>query len=243
MPVALQRRHDGTLVGRLHVGAHIVDPQTRGDGGTGHTIIAGDHHETQAVLLQQPDSFGGRRANRVGDGDQTRGAIVHRHEQDGLPFLPPRVGASGERARIDAPRPQHLEVAEVDACASDARGHAAARRRREILGAWHRNRTRHRRFDDRRGDRMLAASLESSFGERAGLVDDQRVDAAEELERFGVLDQHAGSGALAGADHDRHRRCEAQSAGTRDDEHSDGVHQRVRKPRLWPPDVPRDQRK
>ena len=32
-----------------------------------------------------------------------------------------------------------------------------------------------------------------SLGERAGLVDDQRIDPLEDLERLGVLDQHAGA--------------------------------------------------
>src|SRR5437763_1073317 len=44
-----------------------------------------------------------------------------------------------------------------------------------------------------------------AFGERPGLVDHERVDPLHALERFGVLDQHAGPRAAADADHDRHR--------------------------------------
>ena len=70
-------------------------------------------------------------------------------------------------------------------------------------------------FDNRRGERMLAASLERcgetrarhfhrsllagttsislrlADGQRAGLVDHQRVDLLHQLERFGILDEHA----------------------------------------------------
>ena len=83
-------------------------------------------------------------------------------------------------------------------------------RRAALLGAAH----------DRRGQRMLAARLEAggqaqqlvlgpaprrprresarlAFGQRAGLVDDQRVDLLQALERLGVLDQHAGLRAAA----------------------------------------------
>ena len=69
-------------------------------------------------------------------------------------------------------------------------------------------------LDDRRGERMLARLLESggelehvglgersdggdagharpALGQRAGLVDDERVDLLQPLERLGVPDQHA----------------------------------------------------
>ena len=58
------------------------------------------------------------------------------------------------------------------------------------------------------------------FGQRAGLVDDQRVDLLHPLQRLGVPDQHAGLRAAADADHDRHRRREAERAGAGDDQHA-----------------------
>jgi hypothetical protein len=59
-------------------------------------------------------------------------------------------------------------------------------------------------------------------GERAGLVDHQRVDLLEPLERLGLAHQDAGGRAAADADHDRHRRCEAERARAGDDQHRDG---------------------
>ena len=78
-------------------------------------------------------------------------------------------------------------------------------------------------------------------GQRAGLIDDERVDLREGLERLGVPDQHAGLGAAAGRGHDRDRRREAERAGTGDDQHRDRRDQRVGQRRRRPPDRPGDE--
>ena len=111
--------------------------------------------------------------------------------------------------------------------------------------------------DDRRRQRMLAAALDAgseaqhlrlveagqrddrhhlrlAFGERAGLVDHQRVDLLHAFERLGVLDQHAQLRAAADADHDRHRRGEAERAGAGDDQHAHGGDQPEGKARFRP---------
>ena len=90
--------------------------------------------------------------------------------------------------------------------------------------------------DDRGRERVLAALLEAcgeaqhfvlvdpadgahgddlrlAFGQRAGLVDHERVDLLEPLQRFGILDQHAGLRAAPDADHDRHRRRKPSAQG------------------------------
>ena len=87
--------------------------------------------------------------------------------------------------------------------------------------------------------------LRLAFGQRARLVDHQRVDLLHALERFGVLDQHAGLRAAPDADHDRHRRGKAERTGAGDNEHADGSHQAERHARLGPkpgPGAERDQR-
>ena len=81
-----------------------------------------------------------------------------------------------------------------------------------------------------------------ALGERAGLVDDQGIDPLEDLERFGVLDQHARGGAAAGADHDRHRRGQPQRTRAGDDQDGDRVDQRMRHPRLGADESPGDKR-
>ncbi len=73
-----------------------------------------------------------------------------------------------------------------------------------------------------------------AFGERAGLVDHDGVDALEPLQRLGVADQDSGMRAAADADHDRHRGGKPQRAGTGDDQHRDGGDQAEREARLRP---------
>ena len=65
--------------------------------------------------------------------------------------------------------------------------------------------------------------LRSTQGQRAGLVEGDRAQAARGFQRLGVLDQDAGLGRDAGAGHDRRRRGQAQRAGAGNDQHGDGV--------------------
>ena len=60
-----------------------------------------------------------------------------------------------------------------------------------------------------------------ALGERAGLVDDKRIDLLHALKRLGVLDQDTGLRAASDADHDRHRGGKAKRAGAGDDQHGD----------------------
>ena len=83
--------------------------------------------------------------------------------------------------------------------------------------------------------------LRLALGQRAGLVDHQRVDLGEPLQRLGVLDQHARLGAAPGADHDRHRRRQAERAGARDDQHRDRGNQGVSHRGWRPEDRPHDE--
>ena len=98
----------------------------------------------------------------------------------------------------------------------DARCRLRARRR----GAAPRHRSKPvRRLDA--GQRRLA------LGQRAGLVDDERIDRGEALERRGIAHQHAGLRAAPGRHHDRDRRGEPERAGAGDDQHAHRRHQRV----------------
>ena len=81
-----------------------------------------------------------------------------------------------------------------------------------------------------------------ALGQRAGLVDDERVDLLHVLEGLGVLDQHAGLGAASDADHDRHRRRKPERARTGDDQHGDRRDEAVGEARLRAPDAPRRRR-
>ena len=86
---------------------------------------------------------------------------------------------------------------------------------------------------------MYVRECRPSFRQRARLVDDERVDLLEALERFGVPDQHAGSGAATHADHDGHRRREPQRARARDDQHGHRAQEGMRQPMARDPTATR----
>ena len=77
-----------------------------------------------------------------------------------------------------------------------------------------------------------------ALGQGAGLVDDERVDLLHVLQRLGVLDEDAGLRAASDADHDRHRRREAERARAGDDQHRDRGDEAVGEARLGAPDAP-----
>ena len=175
---------------------------------------------------------------------------------DGLALGAQRIGAGGEGRVIDAGRSHHRLVAECGRVAEDRAGDALAGDRQEVRHRLRLGAARFRAGDDRLGQRMLRARLEAqrqhqyvvvvevlgrhdvgqhrpALGQRAGLVDDQRVDVGQPLERLRVADQHAGLRAAPGRGHDRHRRREPERAGTGDDQHrnrrDDGIdHPRAR---------------
>ena len=93
----------------------------------------------------------------------------------------------------------------------------------------------------RRHDRREARL---AFGERAGLVDDERVDllAASRAPRRSATRTPACAPRPI-ADHDRHRRRETERAGTGDDEHRDGVDQGVGERAARDPRRPRRRRR
>ena len=103
-----------------------------------------------------------------------------------------------------------------------------------------------RGLDNRRCHRMLAAALQAGghahdalFGlscdgddrhqlrlalrQRASLVQHDGIDLLERLQRLGVLDQDARARAASCADHDRHRRRQAERTGTSDDQHGHSI--------------------
>jgi hypothetical protein len=141
----------------------------------------------------------------------------------------PRLGLLRQVAGIDAERREESEVAHDHALAVDRAGDALARLRLEVGGAGKRQLALLRAPGDRRGERMLAAALQAgdqaeqlvlrhavhrghirqprlALGQGAGLVDDERVDLLDALQRPGILDEHARLGAAADRHHDRHRR-------------------------------------
>jgi hypothetical protein len=70
-----------------------------------------------------------------------------------------------------------------------------------------------------------------ALGERAGLIHDDGRYLFHSLEGFRILDQNSSLSAAADADHDGHRRSQAESARAGDDQHSHCIYDGVRQ--LW----------
>ena len=260
-PSAWSRRTAVALFRRQHVRNHLVDAELRRDGPGVGLVVAGQHHDSEPLRVQQADRLRSRRLDRVRDADEAGGRADRRPRTrpcrrrlagrpPGLRERPGVTFCSFMSARLPTSTSRPPAVPRMPCPVSDskARGGAARRRRGRAPP-----RRRRRPADARSPVRPLPASASTSssvnggtattarhprlsFRQRAGLVHDQRVDPLEPLERFGVSDQHARAGAPARADHDGHRRRQAERARAGDDQHRNGAHQRVRQPRLGSPE-------
>ena len=77
------------------------------------------------------------------------------------------------------------------------------------------------------GQRHDVGHLRLAAGQRPGLVESENGDILGALQRLDVLDQNPGPRPLPGADHDRRRRRQSERARAGDDEHGDGIDQRL----------------
>ena len=204
--------------------------------------------------------------DRVGDGEDARRLAVDGDEHRGLAFflkLARPSASSGSRPAIFSFRRKSglpiitarpATVPTTPPAVTERKSFTASRAMLLLLRAPH----------DRGGQRMFAALLQRggepqellrvetvgrqhihelgfALGERAGLVHDERGDFLQPFERLGVLHEHALLRAASDADHDGHRRGQAERARAGDDEHRDGVDDGVREPRLRPEPQPDDE--
>ena len=264
-PPPLQLLDDAPLAVGQHLGADVVDAEARRRSRAAVMRLSPvSITRRRPSAFEQLDGLGRGRPNRIGDGDQAGRAIVDRDEEDGLPVLaqarrrarparPDRSDATrADRACRDrraVPRRVRSRRDPVVAAKSVAGGIAIARASAAltIAAASGCSLPRSTAAASRSSSCSLGPPAAASIAVTSGrpsvsvpvLSIDQRVDAAEQLERFGVLDEHAGARALPGADHDRHRRREPERARARDDQHGDRVDERVREARLRSPEAPR----
>ena len=168
----------------------------------------------------------------------------------------PQLVAAARRCRAPTRRPSTMPTTPLP----------GARLRTRLTGgaAMPRRRARRRRSRPASGcslprSRLAASAQQLGLGRTPASRDDRRSrglpsvsvpvlsttsvsTCSSTLERFGVLEQHAGVAPRPVADHDRHRRRQAERARARDDQHRDGVDERVRQTRLGPDDAPDDER-
>ena len=210
------------------------------------------------------DRILGRCLDRIGHSDQSRRSAIGRNEHHGRSFVPVLSGRILERGGIRALQSHHRGISDRHAPAVDGSGDALAADRAEILNRPKRDSALPGATDDRVRQRVRTRFLERggkseqigffetgrrlhryqgrfALGQGAGLVDDDRVDGCEALERRCILDQDAAPGPLADADHDRHRRGEPEGTGTGDDQHRHRRDQRKGQARGRPGEGPEDE--
>ncbi len=110
--------------------------------------------------------------------------------------------------------------------AAEGAGHGVRRLRLEVP-----------RELERRVVALPARHRRPALGERAGLVEQHGVDAAEPLERVGVLDEDARARGAQQRDGDGERHREPERAGTGDDEQGDDALERDGRPAVEPRDA------
>ena len=249
--------HRALAVGQ-HLGLDLVDAERSRHGLRGGAVVAGQHDDAKAFGPQRLQRSGCGLLHRVGDGDDAGELAVDGDEDRGRAVAAHPFGFGVERLRRNAELAEKRRVAERDALSLDHADGALAGRRIEAAHGRKLDLAFGRRRDDGAGRadarsiarrwRRVAARPSSSkpsgaldrddlglaFGQRAGLVDHERVDRFHALQRLGVADQNARLRAAADADHDRHRRGKAERAGAGDDQHRDGGDQRVGEARLRP---------
>ena len=209
--------HFALLLGQ-HLGPDVVDPELPRHGLGGRPVVAGEHDDPQALLVKRFIAAGGRFLDRVGDAEQARRPAVDGDEHHRLALAAELLGPSLELAGIDARARRasfRLPIATVRPVDRARRRpgpvsdwNAPTSEQRRVPAPWPRRRSAAASGCSLARSRLAArrSSSDSSWpwrrrrrrrarlalGQRAGLVDHQRVDLLQRLERLGVLDQHAG---------------------------------------------------
>ncbi len=257
-PLGLQALHLRELLLGQHVGDHLGDRQRRARRPPRWRDCR--RSASRRAGPRRPDArSASRRAglDRIGDAEQARQPAVDGDEHHRL--RPRARSASARAASASAPAPTSAISARFPTATRrqrDAAGDALPGQRLRTPKPPRRATPRSRGArDDRRAQRVLAAALDRrrepqqvGFAHAVG-GRDRRTSRGfpsvsvpvlsttsvstlpRTLDRLRVLEQHARAGALAGRDHDRHRRRQPQRARAGDDQHRDRVDQRVRQPR------------
>ena len=218
-----------------------------GDGLGRALVIAGGHDDGQALVLQGFEGVGRRRLDAIRHGNETSSSAVDGEKhyrvagrlacgdfiEQGLNLHPKplhqRKVPKGQRLIANGAGnalPDHgreragwLEVSTAILCA--AHNGFSQRVFGAVLQTACQSQNRHF-LKGRQGVNVGQAWFPLSQGAR--LVDHDRIDHCEGLQRLGVLDQHANLRAASGGCGDGYGRSEAQSARTGDDEHGHRRH-------------------
>ncbi len=237
-----------------HAGLDVVQAQQPPHGGGGDRVVTGEHHDAQAGGLELADRLRRGRLDGVRDAHVAGQACTHAQVHHRLALLAQRVRGAIDDARVDVRVGEQPGIAQAHVLPGYRAAHALPGDRTEPRHVDESPSIRLRASDDRGGQRMLAQRLQTggpeqhlrfiesaggdhdlhrrlAFGQRAGLVDHQRIDLFHQLQRFGILDEHALLRPASDTDGDGDGRCQPERARTRDDE--DGHHHEQRIRQRW----------
>ena len=253
------------LLGREHVRDDFLDAELARDRFGRTSVIAGQHDHAQPFLTQLLERAPCGFLERVRHDDKACDRAFDRDEDHRLADRSPLCRHLRQRSRIEAPIREQLLIAHDHLPAFDNASHTLARHGAEVRDVRRRKPALLGCRKDGRGQRVLTRLFERrcktedfvlavtrggvyrdearlALGEGARLVDDERVHLGQPLQCLGVLDEDPELRAAPARHHDRHRRRQAKRTRTSDDEHRNGIHQRMRQSRLRPPQRPRGKR-
>ena len=262
----LQRRDVRLLVLRQHLCLHGVDAQLALDGGRRHAVVARQHAHLQPEAAQHLNRLRARRLDRVHRRQHAQQAALLREIQRRLAAARQRVHLLRHAGQIDVVLLHQRGVARQIPVRAQRRGDAAPEDRFKFPHLLRRDALLLCIAHDRLGERVLAVRLDrgrdahqlllrnkageqhigharAALSDRAGLVEHDRVDVVQLLQRLRRAEQDAVFRALARADHDGDRRGQSERAGTADHQHRNADGQRkLRRRAAQQPDDRRRQR-
>ena len=226
-------------------GDDLVHPGLPADGIGRARIVAGEHHHTDAHVLQLSHRLGGVGFDGVRHGDQAQNGVIFPEIQGRFALFGQRLplcqqgGGEGELAAHEFPgaAPEGFPVPPGGEAAAGEHGkvgdggeghglfggigHHRCRQRvlgmlLQIGGQLQQGLCRHAGGRHHVGDHRRAG------GDGAGLVQHHRVHLPGVFQRHGGFEEDAVFGAHAIAHHNGHRGGKAQGAGAGDHQHGDG---------------------
>ncbi len=244
--------HDGIgLVGRQHLGVHVVYPQRPGNHLRAAAVIAGQQMAGDAARIQRLDCLIGAGLERVpkrkhADHFRLRSLLDQPGQRAPVGF--PDACGFGQLAHWQAAFVQQAPIAQRQFAALNRAGDPAATQGVAVFDRVEFQLPFIADIQHGLGQRMFAAALQCARqlqqvlfiaqhrthvgdarrarGQRAGLVEHHGIHVMGALQCFCVLDQNAVARRHTGSGHDRCWRREAQRARAGDHQHRDGVDQR-----------------
>ena len=163
------------LVLRLDAGVDFIDAELLRDGACGALVVAGEHDDFDAELMQMVDGSGGRFFDRIGDGEDARGASVNADEHRAVALVLKLRGFGFEICEItDALRFQKRRFADEHAPPIDFASDTAASGRFEVSDVRRLNATLGRAAHDRGSERMFAIRFDGRSSHEQLLLGDRR---------------------------------------------------------------------